>query len=157
MLKASQVSKCRRLCGSYTSGPPTYQISHKLEQLSLKEHDEKQFYLARQHLLDLRNMYAVLTDLIHKNITKASFIGLYALVIEQSPSSRSAHQKQIIAWDYTRFNALHPVPKAKHRVLLLDRDCFKDIEPVQCRTNNGSRDLRMPVYLFDVPLALMDE
>jgi hypothetical protein len=39
-------------------------------QLALKEHDEKQLYLARQHLLDLRNMYAVLTDLIHKNISK---------------------------------------------------------------------------------------
>ncbi|RDB28483.1 Proteasome activator complex subunit 3 [Hypsizygus marmoreus] len=38
--------------------------------LSLKEHDEKQLYLARQHLLDIRNIYAVLTDLIHKNISK---------------------------------------------------------------------------------------
>ncbi|KAJ7446421.1 proteasome activator pa28 REG alpha beta subunit [Mycena galericulata] len=38
--------------------------------LALKEHDETQFYMARQHLIDLRNIYAVLTDLIHKNIAK---------------------------------------------------------------------------------------
>ncbi|KAJ7193379.1 proteasome activator pa28 REG alpha/beta subunit [Mycena pura] len=38
--------------------------------LALKEHDDNQFYLARQHLVDLRNIYAVLTDLIHKNIAK---------------------------------------------------------------------------------------
>ncbi|KAJ7161344.1 proteasome activator pa28 REG alpha/beta subunit [Mycena crocata] len=38
--------------------------------LALKEHDDHQFYLARQHLIDLRNIYAVLTDLIHKNIAK---------------------------------------------------------------------------------------
>ncbi|KAJ7751255.1 proteasome activator pa28 REG alpha/beta subunit [Mycena maculata] len=37
---------------------------------ALKEHDENQFFLARQHLIDLRNIYAVLTDLIHKNIAK---------------------------------------------------------------------------------------
>ncbi|KAJ7492393.1 proteasome activator pa28 REG alpha/beta subunit [Mycena latifolia] len=38
--------------------------------MALKEHDDNQFYLARQHLIDLRNIYAVLTDLIHKNIAK---------------------------------------------------------------------------------------
>ncbi|KAF7339270.1 Proteasome activator pa28 REG alpha/beta subunit [Mycena sanguinolenta] len=38
--------------------------------LALQEHDDHQFYLARQHLNDLRNIYAVLTDLIHKNIAK---------------------------------------------------------------------------------------
>ncbi|KAJ7631189.1 proteasome activator pa28 REG alpha/beta subunit [Roridomyces roridus] len=38
--------------------------------LALKEHDESQLYFARQHLIDLRNIYAVLTDLIHKNIAK---------------------------------------------------------------------------------------
>lgn len=41
-------------------------------QLALIEHDDKQLYLARQHLYDLRNVYAVLTDLIHKNISKVS-------------------------------------------------------------------------------------
>jgi len=51
--------------------------------LALKEHDERQFYLARQHLIDIRNMYAVLTDLIHKNISKIrapkgnNSVGLY--------------------------------------------------------------------------------
>jgi len=51
--------------------------------IALKEHDEKQFYLARQHLTDIRNMYAVLTDLIHKNISKIrapkanNSVGLY--------------------------------------------------------------------------------
>ncbi|KAF8078828.1 proteasome activator pa28 REG alpha/beta subunit [Lyophyllum atratum] len=51
--------------------------------LALKEHDQKQLYSARQHLLDLRNMYAVLTDLIHKNISKIrvpkanNSVGLY--------------------------------------------------------------------------------
>jgi len=38
--------------------------------LALKEHDEKQLYLARQHIVDIRNVYAVLTDVIHKNIIK---------------------------------------------------------------------------------------
>ncbi|KAJ7675382.1 proteasome activator pa28 REG alpha beta subunit [Mycena rosella] len=38
--------------------------------MALKEHDDNQFYLARQHLIDVRNIYAVLTDLIHKNIAK---------------------------------------------------------------------------------------
>ncbi|KAF4604985.1 hypothetical protein EYR40_003768 [Pleurotus pulmonarius] len=37
---------------------------------SLREHDEKQLYFIRQHLIDIRNIYAVLTDLIHKNISK---------------------------------------------------------------------------------------
>jgi proteasome activator subunit 3 (PA28 gamma) len=38
--------------------------------LALKEHDEKQLYLARQHLVDIRNIYAVITDILHKNINK---------------------------------------------------------------------------------------
>ncbi|KZP25415.1 proteasome activator pa28 REG alpha beta subunit [Athelia psychrophila] len=38
--------------------------------LSLKEHDEKQLYLARQHMVDIRNIYAVITDILHKNINK---------------------------------------------------------------------------------------
>ncbi|KAI0322171.1 proteasome activator pa28 REG alpha/beta subunit [Amylostereum chailletii] len=50
---------------------------------ALKEHDERQLYLARQHLYDLRNVYAVITDIIHKNLTKLrtpkgnNSIGLY--------------------------------------------------------------------------------
>ncbi|KAH9178602.1 proteasome activator pa28 REG alpha/beta subunit [Lactarius sanguifluus] len=38
--------------------------------LALKEHDDKQLYIARQNLSDLRNVYAVVTDMLHKNITK---------------------------------------------------------------------------------------
>ncbi|KAJ7293102.1 proteasome activator pa28 REG alpha/beta subunit [Mycena rebaudengoi] len=51
--------------------------------LALKAHDDNQFYFARQHLIDLRNIYAVLTDLIHKNIEKIraprgnNSVGLY--------------------------------------------------------------------------------
>ncbi|KAF8733939.1 hypothetical protein AX14_003558 [Amanita brunnescens Koide BX004] len=51
--------------------------------LALREHDGKQLYLARQNLTDIRNMYAVLTDLIHKNISKIrapkanNSVGLY--------------------------------------------------------------------------------
>ncbi|KAG0147255.1 hypothetical protein CROQUDRAFT_43162 [Cronartium quercuum f. sp. fusiforme G11] len=39
-------------------------------QLALKEHDRKSSYLCRQHLIDLRNIYTFLTDLLHKNIAK---------------------------------------------------------------------------------------
>ncbi|ETW87081.1 hypothetical protein HETIRDRAFT_377824 [Heterobasidion irregulare TC 32-1] len=38
--------------------------------LALKEHDEKQLYVARQNLFDLRNIYAVISDILHKNIAK---------------------------------------------------------------------------------------
>lgn len=51
-----------------------------LFQLALKEHDEKQLYLARQHLFDIRNVYAVMTDIIQKNIVKVSTV-MYTLNI----------------------------------------------------------------------------
>ncbi|KIJ65037.1 hypothetical protein HYDPIDRAFT_131236 [Hydnomerulius pinastri MD-312] len=38
--------------------------------LALKEHDEKQLFFSRQNLIDIRNVYAVLTDILHKNIAK---------------------------------------------------------------------------------------
>jgi len=38
--------------------------------IALKEHDMKQFYIARQDIYELRNLHAVLTDLLHKNIAK---------------------------------------------------------------------------------------
>ena len=38
--------------------------------MALKEHDQKQIYVARQNLFDLRNVYAILTDILHKNINK---------------------------------------------------------------------------------------
>jgi proteasome activator subunit 3 (PA28 gamma) len=37
---------------------------------ALVEHDRKQLYYARQHLSDIRNIYAIVTDILHKNITK---------------------------------------------------------------------------------------
>ena len=50
-----------------------------LSQLALKEHDEKQLYVSRQHLNDLRSIYAILTDILHKNIEKVtSYDKLYA-------------------------------------------------------------------------------
>jgi len=38
--------------------------------LALTEHDAKQLYRARQHIIDIKNIYAVLTDVLHKNIEK---------------------------------------------------------------------------------------
>jgi len=38
--------------------------------LALREHDEKQLFFARQNLIDIRNVYAVMSDILHKNITK---------------------------------------------------------------------------------------
>ncbi|KAF9076055.1 proteasome activator pa28 REG alpha beta subunit [Rhodocollybia butyracea] len=37
---------------------------------ALKEYDDKQIYLARQSLYDLRSLYATLTDITQKNIAK---------------------------------------------------------------------------------------
>ncbi|KXN88733.1 Proteasome activator complex subunit 3 [Leucoagaricus sp. SymC.cos] len=51
--------------------------------LAVIEHDDRQLYLARQHLHDLRNVYAVIMDLMHKNISKIrapkanNSVGLY--------------------------------------------------------------------------------
>ncbi|KII94162.1 hypothetical protein PLICRDRAFT_50144 [Plicaturopsis crispa FD-325 SS-3] len=51
--------------------------------LALKEHDRKQLYSSRQHLVDIRNIYAIVTDILHKNITKIrapkanNSVGLY--------------------------------------------------------------------------------
>ncbi|KAI6008370.1 proteasome activator pa28 REG alpha beta subunit [Pisolithus orientalis] len=38
--------------------------------LALREHDEKQLFFARQNLIDIRNIYAVITDILHKNMAK---------------------------------------------------------------------------------------
>ena len=42
--------------------------------MALREHDEKHIRVARENLTDVRDLYAVMTDLIHKNITKVSFL-----------------------------------------------------------------------------------
>ncbi|PPQ67184.1 hypothetical protein CVT25_005785 [Psilocybe cyanescens] len=36
---------------------------------ALKEYDEQQLYLARQHLRDIRNIYVVLNDMIKRGLT----------------------------------------------------------------------------------------
>ncbi|KAF8922161.1 proteasome activator pa28, REG alpha/beta subunit [Mucidula mucida] len=38
--------------------------------IALKEHDEKQLFYGRQHIVDVRNLYASLMDLLQKNISK---------------------------------------------------------------------------------------
>ncbi|KAG9119358.1 hypothetical protein FRC07_005656 [Ceratobasidium sp. 392] len=43
--------------------------------IALREHDEKQFYMCLRNLIDLRNIYAILMDVIHKNFQKASPTG----------------------------------------------------------------------------------
>lgn len=42
-------------------------------QLALREHDARQLYMGRQHVVDIKNIYAILTDLIHKNIKKVCY------------------------------------------------------------------------------------
>lgn len=53
-----------------TSTPDEQTINLTALQVALREHDERQLYNARRTLHDLRTIYAVLTDIIHKNITK---------------------------------------------------------------------------------------
>ena len=50
--------------------PYTKMHFNNSSQLALKEHDEKQLYVARQNLYDLRSIYAILTDILHKNMDK---------------------------------------------------------------------------------------
>jgi len=37
---------------------------------ALRRHDEKAFFAIRQNLVDLRSIYCVLMDILHKNIQK---------------------------------------------------------------------------------------
>ena len=37
-----------------------------LVQIALKDHDEKQLFMIRQHLHDVRNVYAILFDILQK-------------------------------------------------------------------------------------------
>lgn len=71
MLQTAQVPECRRLRGiSWDTSHSVGEVLTRGLQLALKEHDNKEIYMARQHLQDIRNIYAVLTDLIQKNITR---------------------------------------------------------------------------------------
>ena len=63
-------------------------------QVALKEHDERQLYLARQNIRDLRNIYAVLTDIIHKNLAKVRLSGHVYLVVELIYHSASCTERQ---------------------------------------------------------------
>jgi len=54
-----------KICTKIIKYPHVEDYAH-----ALKEHDEKQLYLARQHLIDIRNIYSVLCDILHKNINK---------------------------------------------------------------------------------------
>ena len=42
----------------------------KPSQLGLKELDEKAMFTAKSNLYDLRNIYATMTNIFHKNIAK---------------------------------------------------------------------------------------
>lgn len=67
--------------------------------LALKEHDEKQTLAARQHLQDIRNMYAILTDMMHKNIAKVRgrASSLSCSMLKLCPSQDSDAQRQQFA------------------------------------------------------------
>ncbi|KAL1951134.1 hypothetical protein VTO73DRAFT_283 [Trametes versicolor] len=54
-----------KICSKILKYPHLEDYAH-----ALKEHDEKQLYIARQNLYDLRSIYAILTDMLHKNIEK---------------------------------------------------------------------------------------
>jgi hypothetical protein len=69
--------------------PPAYvpcRGSSRFWQLALKEHDDKQLYIARQNLSDLRNVYAVMTDILHKNISKVLIIHFMIMASQLSVS-----------------------------------------------------------------------
>jgi hypothetical protein len=80
---------------------------HAYSQLALKEHDDKQQYLANQHLRDIRNMYATLTDVLHKNISKVGvplFIYVLAIIVSgtKDPCTKSKqYGRAVLASSWT--------------------------------------------------------
>jgi hypothetical protein len=62
--------------------------------LALKAHDDKQLYFARQNLLDLRNIYAVITDIVHKNIKKVSRCNFRCRILPIPPIDSCPKSKQ---------------------------------------------------------------
>ena len=76
-------------------------------QRALKEHDDKQQYLANQHLRDIRNMYATLTDVLQKNISKVGApLFIYVLVIIVSGTKdpctkRKQYRRAVLASSWT--------------------------------------------------------
>jgi hypothetical protein len=65
----------------------------RILQLALKEHDNKQIYMARQHLLDIRNIYAVLADLIQKNIAKVCCLIFWQLLLTDGCVAASSEEQ----------------------------------------------------------------
>ena len=63
------------------------------QQLALKEHDEKQLYVSRQHLHDLRSIYAILTDILHKNIEKVTSYVRSETTVPLTTADRSARRR----------------------------------------------------------------
>lgn len=57
-------------------------------QIALRDHDEKQLYMARQHMYDMRNVYAILFDILQKvNILFALWSLLLTIVCLEHPKS----------------------------------------------------------------------
>jgi hypothetical protein len=79
---------------------------NRSRQLALKEHDEKQLYVSRQHLFDIRNIYAILTDIIHKNIAKVSLNGITIYLNILIVLHRSACRRETMVSLYIEMSAL---------------------------------------------------
>jgi hypothetical protein len=141
--------------------------------LALKEHDDKQLYIARQNLSDLRNVYAVITDILHKNISKVILVPFVIRQLQLNVIRRFVHLKVTMALAY--INQFFVVHAPRHIVLdvarhpryiigtsipdtaLSYRDRFKYIKPVSCCAYNGPRNLGVPMDLFYLLLSLMNE
>ena len=78
-------------------------------QVALKEHDERQLYLARQNIRDLRNIYAVLTDIIHKNLAKVRLFWPYSSCRSAHLSSSFVHRKATTALACTDIRDLYAI------------------------------------------------
>lgn len=73
----SKILKYPNIADYIVSNPhPSCFLANRV-QIALQEHDEKQFTAAIQNLHDLRHIYAVMTDIIHKNIVKVSLYSSY--------------------------------------------------------------------------------
>ena len=67
--------------------------------MALKEHDQKQIYVARQNLYDIRNVYAILTDILHKNINKVRHAeSIAAQYVSRRPCVDSVAEGKQLNW-----------------------------------------------------------
>jgi hypothetical protein len=60
----------------------------------------KQLFFSRQNLVDIRNVYAVMTDILHKNIAKAGHC-IIIFVFSAYVVCRSEHRRETMALDST--------------------------------------------------------